>query len=82
MVELAAGLRRMRAITGFLEALVRTRRYDDEWTIDRWRLEPRIRGLQFDEPNASEQAPPLWKDLTIASIAAALLWAAAAMLFS
>jgi hypothetical protein len=60
---------------------VRTRGYDDDWTIDRWRLEPRIRGLQFDEPNASEQAPPLWKDLTIASIAAALLWAAAAVLF-
>ena len=57
---------------------MRTQRYDD-WTIDSWRLEPRVRGLQLDEPSASEQAPPLWKDLTIASVAAALLWAAAAM---
>ena len=58
---------------------MRTRPYDD-WTIERWRLEPRVRGLQFDEPAGTEQAPPLWKDLTIASIAAAALWAAVAML--
>jgi hypothetical protein len=58
---------------------VRTRRHDD-WTIERWRLEPRFHTLEFDEPGASEQSPPLWKDLTIASIAAALLWAAAAMI--
>jgi hypothetical protein len=60
------------------EAPVRTRRYDD-WTIDRWRLEPRFPALHLDEPSASEQAPALWKDLAIASVAAALLWAAAAM---
>lgn len=59
---------------------MRTRRYDD-WTIDRWRLEPRIRGLQFDEPGAPDEATPLWKDLTLASVAAALLWAAAAIVF-
>jgi hypothetical protein len=59
---------------------VRTRRYVD-WTIDRWRVEPRLDGLELDDPGASDEAPPLWKDLTIASIAAALLWAAAAVVF-
>lgn len=59
---------------------MRTRRYDD-WTIERWRLEPRLGGLKLDDPSASDQAPPLWKDLTIAAIAAALLWAAAAVVF-
>ena len=57
---------------------MRTRHYDD-WTIERWRLEPRFRTLQFDEPSASDQTPSLWKDLAIASVAAALLWAAAAI---
>ena len=60
---------------------MRTRNYDDEWTIERWRLEPRPRTLEFDEPMPREQAPPLWKDLAVASIAAALLWTAAALLF-
>lgn len=59
---------------------MRTRNYDD-WTIDRWRLEPRLRALEFEEPAVTEQNPPLWKDLTLASITAALLWAAAALLF-
>ena len=59
---------------------MRTRNYDD-WTIDRWRLEPRFRALEFEEPGTPEQAPPLWKDLTLASVAAALLWAAAAIVF-
>ena len=58
---------------------MRTR--NDDWTIDRWRLEPRLRTLEFDEPSVTEQAPPLWKDLTLASVAAALLWAAAALVF-
>jgi hypothetical protein len=53
----------------------------DEWTIERWRIEPRLVGLEFAEPIAAEQAPPLWKDLTIASAVAALLWAAAAIVF-
>ena len=60
---------------------MRTRQYDDDWTIDRWRLEPRVHALEFEEPRTVEQAPPLWKDLTFASIAAALLWAAAALVF-
>lgn len=58
---------------------MRTR--NDDWTIDRWRLEPRVRTLEFDDPGVTEQSPPLWKDLTLASVAAALLWAAAAIVF-
>lgn len=57
------------------------RDYDD-WTISRWRLEPRIKGLDLDELPASDQAPPLWKDLTLASFVALLLWVAAAAVFS
>lgn len=57
---------------------MRTRNYD-EWTIERWRLEPRVRDLEFEDPRTVEQAPPLWKDLTLASIVAILLWVAAAM---
>jgi hypothetical protein len=60
---------------------VRTRHYDD-WTIDRWRLEPRHRALEFEEPGVADETPPLWKDLTLASIVAVLLWAAAALVFS
>jgi hypothetical protein len=57
-------------------------RKDDEWTIERWRVEPRWRALDdLDEPQLVEQAPPLWKDLTVASLAAVLLWGAAAVLF-
>jgi hypothetical protein len=52
----------------------------DNWTISRWRLEPRIRGLEFEDLASGEQAPPLWKDLTLASIAAVLLWTLAAVL--
>ena len=53
----------------------------DDWTVSRWRLEPRVRGFEFDDPDAAEQAPPLWKDLTLASFVAVLLWAAAAAVF-
>jgi hypothetical protein len=56
-------------------------RKHDEWTIDRWRLEPRSTGLEFDDSPVIEQAPPLWKDLTLASVVALLLWIAAATLF-
>jgi hypothetical protein len=58
---------------------VSTPNYDDS-TIDRWRLEPRLHRLEFDESSGVEQAPPLWKDLTLASVVAALLWVAAAMM--
>jgi hypothetical protein len=57
-------------------------RNHDEWTVERWRVEPRWRILEdVDEPPFAEQAPPLWKDLTVASIAAVLLWGAAVVLF-
>ena len=49
----------------------------DDWTIDRWKTEPRLIGLEFLEFNDIDQAPPLWKDLTLASAVAVLLWAVA-----
>jgi hypothetical protein len=52
----------------------------DDWTIERWRTEPRLVGLEFDD-RIVEKAPPLWKDLTIASALAVLLWGAAAVVF-
>jgi hypothetical protein len=54
----------------------------DEWTIKRWRATPRARGLDFEEPMADDPAPPLWKDLMLASIAAVLLWALVAALLT
>ena len=54
----------------------------DEWTVERWRTEPRRHPLEdLDEPQLVETAPPLWKDLTVAAIAAVLLWGAAVALF-
>ena len=52
----------------------------DDWTIERWKTEPRLVGLEFSDP-AVEETPPLWKDLTIASAVAVLLWGAAAVIF-
>jgi hypothetical protein len=52
----------------------------DEWTIERWRTEPRLMGLEFSE-SLPDPAPPLWKDLTVASAIAIVLWAAAAIVF-
>ena len=60
---------------------MRTREYD-EWTIDRWRVEPRWRVLDFDDAPASDVAPPLWKDLAVAAVLALVLWVVAAMLFA
>ena len=61
---------------------MRARHYDD-WTIESWRIEPRLRPLDApDKDRDAEGNPPLWKDLTLASIVAALLWATAAMMFS
>ena len=59
---------------------MRTRDYD-EWTIDRWRIEPAVRALDLEMDDAAEGNPPLWKDLTLASIVAILLWLMAAVLF-
>ena len=53
----------------------------DEWTINRWRLEPRLRSLEMEDVPTADQAPPLWKDLTLASIVALQLWGAAAAVF-
>lgn len=52
----------------------------DDWTIERWRTEPRLVGLQLDEVPA-DKAPPLWKDLTVASALAVLLWGVALAVF-
>ena len=54
----------------------------DDWTIESWRREPRGRRLEFNEFSEPIQAaPPLWKDLTVASAIAILLWAAAVVVF-
>ena len=54
-------------------------RNSDEWTIDRWRLEPRLSGPSEDieDPAGVDPAPPLWKDLALASVVALGLWMAA-----
>lgn len=59
---------------------MRTRNYED-WTVERWRLEPRFGALEFPESSTDEQAPPLWKDLAVASVVALLLWIVAAVVF-
>ena len=56
---------------------MRTRNYDD-WTIDRWRLDPPLRGLSMEVDDAADQNPPLWKDVTVASVIALALWGMAA----
>ena len=58
-------------------------RIHDDWTVERWRAEPQWKALRFEEtiePNAAEQTPPLWKDVTCASVVALLLWLAAVAL--
>lgn len=59
---------------------MRTRNYDD-WTIDRWRLEPRFNVFELDDPPEVDHAPTLWKDLTMASLVALALWVIAAAIF-
>jgi hypothetical protein len=59
---------------------VGTRHYDD-WTVESWRIEPRLHPVENDTSDA-EQNPPLWKDLTLASIVAMLLWGAAVAIFA
>jgi len=53
----------------------------DDWTIERWKTEPRLVGLELSDLPSVDPAPPLWKDLTVASALAVLLWAAAAVVF-
>ena len=59
---------------------IRTLQNADDWTIERWRTEPRLVGLEFSDA-IRESAPPLWKDLTFASLIALLLVAAAVLAF-
>jgi hypothetical protein len=59
---------------------VTTRNYND-WTPDRWKVETKLPWLDMDEPPATDQAPPLWKDLALASLVALALWVIAALLF-
>jgi len=62
---------------------LRARHYDD-WTIESWRIEPRVRPLDaaVNADNAGDMNPPLWKDLTLASVVAVLLWGAVALMFA
>jgi hypothetical protein len=53
---------------------------NEDWTIERWKTAPRIVGVEFNDAPSVEQ-PPLWKDLTLASVLALVLWAAAAVVF-
>ena len=53
----------------------------DDWTIERWRTEPRLVGLEFSDATTVEKAPPLWKDLMLASVVAVLFVAAAVAVF-
>ena len=58
---------------------MRTHKADD-WTIERWRTEPRLVGLEFSD-TILEHTTPLWKDLALASAVAVLLWIAVAIVF-
>jgi hypothetical protein len=59
---------------------VTTRNYND-WTIDRWKVDPKFPSLELDDPSPVDQTPPLWKDLTLASVVALALWIVAALIF-
>ena len=59
---------------------MRARDYD-EWTIDRWRVEPRWRVRDVDEAPLADVVPPLWKDLAVACAVALALWLVAAVIF-
>jgi hypothetical protein len=50
----------------------------ENWTIERWKTERRLVGLELTE---LEEGPPLWKDLTLASALAILFWGAAVVVF-
>jgi len=63
-----------------LEGVVSLPNYD-EWTIDRWRLEPRTKLLDIEVPEEPETTPAFWKDLTTATLVVAALWMAAIIVF-
>lgn len=56
-------------------------RNSDDRTVDRWRLDPRFKAFEIDDPPDVDYAPTLWKDLTLALVVAAVLWIIAAALF-
>jgi hypothetical protein len=53
----------------------------DEWTIDHWRVEPRLNLSEIYDPPEAEVTPAFWKDLTTAALVVAALWTAAAIVF-
>jgi hypothetical protein len=57
-------------------------RHADDWTIERWRTEPAEPLLSLELTEAPlDKAPPLWRDLALASALAVLFWGAAAVAF-
>jgi len=55
----------------------------DPLIIDRFRRAPRLSNKDFEDALLGGQTtPPLWKDVTLASIVATLLWIAAATVFA
>ena len=52
-------------------ATMRTLGKADEWTVKRWRTEPRLVGLEFSE-SIREASPPIWKDLAVAVVVLAI----------
>jgi hypothetical protein len=76
--ELAAELRWFNLST--FGGAVSIPQYKDR-TVDRWKIEPKFERLEIDDPPASDIAPPLWKDLTLALAVAAALWMTAAVVF-
>jgi hypothetical protein len=61
---------------------LKTRELDNR-TISRWQLQPRVHGLEWENPSAGmEQTPPIWADLALASVVAVLLWIVGAAIFA
>ena len=52
-------------------ATMRTLGKADDWTIKRWRTEPRLIGLEFSDA-IRDSSPPLWKDLIVAAVVLAV----------
>jgi len=55
-------------------------RKTDEWTIEKWRTDARWGRLEFGD-TLLDRGRPLWRDLTVASVVAVVLWVAAAVVF-
>jgi hypothetical protein len=59
---------------------MRRSRKSDDWTIERWRTEPRLVGLQFSD-RLRDDFRSMWRDVTVASAVAVVLCVAAALVF-